>query len=193
MELTTEYWDELYREKDTAWDLGVVSPPIKAYIDQLGSARKEMDILIPGCGNSYEAAYLLDQGFTSVTLIDVSTIPTSRLTKQYEGNPNIKIICGNFFDYSGQFDLILEQTFFCAIDPSLRQAYANKAHELLKPGGKLAGVLFNRTFDERPPFGGSIDEYRELFEEKFTIKTLEPCYNSIQPRAGNEAFVILKK
>lgn len=191
MELNTEYWDGLYREKQTAWDLGVVSPPMKAYIDQLPC--RDIDILIPGCGNSYEAEYLLSQDFKSVTLIDISTIPTSRLAKQYEDNRNIKIICGDFFGYTGQFDLILEQTFFCAINPSKREGYAEKISGLLKPKGKLAGVLFDRKFEDGPPFGGSIDEYRKLFGKKFTIKTLEPCYNSIPPRSGAEAFIILQK
>jgi len=191
MELTDEYWNSLYRDKQTAWDLGMVSPPIKAYVDQLGS--KEIDILVPGGGNSYEAAYLLGEGFKSVTVIDISSIPTSRLAKQYKGNPNIKIICGDFFGYTGQFDLVLEQTFFCAINPSQRPAYVNKIHELLKSHGQLAGVLFDRRFDDGPPFGGNMEEYRKLFGEKFAIKTLEPCYNSIPPRAGTEAFIILKK
>jgi hypothetical protein len=34
-----------------------VSLPIKAYIDTLKD--KDIAILIPGCGNTYEAAYLL--------------------------------------------------------------------------------------------------------------------------------------
>jgi methyl halide transferase len=42
-----------------------------------------------------------------------------------------------------EFDLIVEQTFFCAIDPSLRKNYFKKVHQLLKPGGKLVGLLFN--------------------------------------------------
>jgi hypothetical protein len=48
-----------------------VSPPIKAYIDTL--KNKDIAILIPGCGNTYEAAYLLlEQGFTNVTVIDIA-------------------------------------------------------------------------------------------------------------------------
>ena len=46
------------------WDLGEVSPPIKSYIDTLED--KNIRILIPGCGNTYEAEYLLEQGFTKL-------------------------------------------------------------------------------------------------------------------------------
>ena len=30
-----EFWENLWEVNDTGWDLGTVSPPIKAYIDQL--------------------------------------------------------------------------------------------------------------------------------------------------------------
>jgi hypothetical protein len=66
-------------------------------------------------------------------------------------------------------------------------------HALLASGGTLAGVLFNRHFEGGPPFGGSMDEYIRLFRHKFTNITLEPCYNSITPRSGSEAFLIAKK
>lgn len=65
--------------------------------------------------------------------------------------------------------------------------------ELLKPGGKLIGLLFDRIFEGGPPFGGDKEEYEQLLKTQFTIKTLEPCYNSIQPRAGTELFMIVEK
>lgn len=65
--------------------------------------------------------------------------------------------------------------------------------ELLKPGGRLTGVWFDRDFDfEGPPFGGKSDEYKALFEKYFEIKTLAPCYNSISERFGSEVFLILE-
>lgn len=187
-----QYWDNLYQTQDTGWDIGYPSPALKEYIDQL--TGKDQYILIPGCGNSYEAEYLLEKGFTRVTLIDISPLLTATLEtkfKPYLGK-QLNIITGNFFDLAGQYDLILEQTFLSALHPSLRTSYANKIHELLKPGGKLVGVLFSRTFEDGPPFGGSQEEYINLFKEKFEIKTLEPCYNSIERRAGTEVFINVK-
>ena len=46
-----------------------------------------------------------------------------------------------------QQKLILEQTFFCAITPSLRLNYVMKVYRLVTDGGSLVGLLFNRTFD----------------------------------------------
>lgn len=185
------YWNTRYATNDATWDTGSVTEPLKEYIDQLTS--KDIPILIPGCGNSYEAAYLLQKGFTNITLIDISTV----LCKKIEGDfavylsKELRIICGDFFNHTGYYDLILEQTFFCALEPSLRKDYAAKMYELLKPCGKLAGVLFNRSFESGPPFGGNEAEYRSLFEPLFTIEIMEPCNNSIKPRAGAELFIKL--
>jgi thiopurine S-methyltransferase len=66
-------------------------------------------------------------------------------------------------------------------------------HELLKNEGKLVGVLFDRDFENSPPFGGNAEEYRNYFEPYFTFKVFEPCRNSIAPRAGSELFMILQK
>lgn len=188
--LSQEYWNNRYLQHQTGWDIGTVSTPLKEYIDQL--TDKDCSILIPGGGNSYEALYLLEQGFTDVTVIDLAPAVTEKLKHQTESyQPHIKILTGDFFELNGQYDLILEQTFFCAIDPELRKNYVSKMAALLKPHGKLVGVLFNRDFDGGPPFGGNETEYRSLFSKTFSKIFIEPCYNSIPPRAGSELFVVL--
>jgi len=181
------YWDQRWREGDTAWDIGGVSPPLQHYFEQLPD--KTISILIPGCGNAYEAAWLLDNGFTGITLLDISPQATQRLREKFAGTP-IKVLTADFFRHTGQYDLIIEQTFLCALDPSQRPAYVEKAHNLLRPGGKLAGLLFDRDFAAGPPYGDRKAEYQQLLEKKFTIKTLAPCYNSIKPRTGTELFFI---
>lgn len=189
MTLDADFWNSRYLTGQTGWDLGAPSPPLVQFIDQL--PRKDLAILIPGCGNAHEAAYLLQQGFTNITVVDLAPALTAALEKQlaaYSGK-TLRIITGNFFDLKGQYDLVLEQTFFCALDPALRKDYVRQMHALLKPGGRLAGVLFDRNFEGGPPFGGSAAEYRILFEKDFFLHTLAPCYNSIPPRAGSEVFI----
>lgn len=190
--LSADYWNERYEMGQTGWDIGFISTPLKSYIDQL--TEKNIRILIPGGGNSYEAIYLLEQGFTNVTVIDIAAALTNSLKQKLSAfGDTVQMITGDFFELKAEFDLILEQTFFCALNPELRKNYALKMIELLKPEGKLAGVLFNRRFEGGPPFGGNKEEYRKLFSPYFTIKTMEICYNSIPPRAGSELFIILKK
>ena len=186
------YWNKQYESNTTGWDLGEVSPPIKAYIDQI--ENKNCRILIPGCGNTYEADYLLQQNFTNITIIDIAPTLVKKLNIKYADNPNIHIILGDFFTHEGQYDLIIEQTFFCAINPTLRELYVKKMNELLAPNGKLMGVLVNRTFDvQGPPFGGSQDEYKKSFEPNFDFMHFIPCYNSYHKRANTELFILLQK
>ena len=187
------YWDKRYQDHETGWDMGKPSPPLKEYIDQL--INKDIAVLIPGCGNAYEAVYMLQQGFTNITLVDISPLLVDAVEKRlsnYTGK-QLRVICDDFFNLQQKFDLILEQTFFCALDPSLRKAYADKMYNILNPGGKLVGVLFNRSFDESPPFGGNKEEYEKLFAGRFHIKVIEHCYNSIEKRKGNELFINFAK
>lgn len=190
-QLSPEYWNKKYQDAETGWDLGAVSPPLKDYIDQL--TDKEIKILIPGCGRAYEAIYLSRLGFKNITVADVAQEPLNALKAQKWGK-SIQALQTDFFDLTGTFDLMLEQTFFCALPPEKREAYVEKSLNLLKPSGKIAGVLFDFPLtDDGPPFGGSYDEYFRLFSKGFEIKKLEKCHNSVKPRLGRELFFIFEK
>lgn len=189
--LSEEFWTSRYMNCQTGWDLGVVSPPLKAYFDQLED--RSIRILIPGCGNAHEAEYLHEQGFSNVHVIDLSQEPLNSLLKRVSNFPMEHTHQGDFFKHEGEYDLIVEQTMFCAIDPKLRPDYAKKAASLLSPKGKLVGVLFNTTFEGGPPFGGSMEEYLTYFRPYFSMIHMEECYNSVGPRANREAFIILRR
>ena len=185
------FWENKYLTNSTGWDLGEVSPPIKSYIDKL--QNKDITILIPGCGNAYEAAYLLNQGFTNVTVIDIAPTLVNHLLSKFKNNLNINIIQGDFFEHQEKYDLIIEQTFFCALPPLMRQKYVWKMHQLLKPKGILMGLLFNRDFDVSPPFGGSLAEYQNLFKNSFDFNVLAVAKNSMEKRQGSELFFEFKR
>ena len=191
MELNKDNWNSRYKTKETGWDIGFVSPALKEYIDQITDFN--IKILIPGCGNAYEAEYLFKKGFKNIFIVDYSEIAISNLIKRIPDFPIFNTICDDFFNISGQYDLILEQTFFCAIDPTLRDNYAKKASSLLKNDGKLVGLFFSLPmFSDHPPFGGSIEEYIKCFSKLFLIIKMERCYNSIKSRTNKELFFILQ-
>lgn len=186
--LDANFWNQKHSENNTPWNINQASPPLTTYIDQLKD--KSIKILIPGAGHAHEANYLLEKGFTNVTICDISEIAIENIkNKTLEGK--ITFVTGDFFELSGKYDLILEQTFFCALHPSMRKNYIIKTYNLLNDGGKLVGVLFDRIFEqEGPPFGGTKEEYEKLFSEKYYIQKMEKCYNSIGPRLGHELFFI---
>ena len=177
--LNKSYWENRYTENETGWDIGVISTPLQTYIDQL--TNKNISILIPG------------GGFKDTYVMDIAQKPLDTILERNEIEKRY-LIHQDFFEHNGQYDLIIEQTFFCALDPTLRRNYVTKMLELLKPNGKIIGLLFNFELTlEGPPFGGSKEEYIDLFNDYFTIKTLENCYNSIKPRSNKELFFIFEK
>ncbi len=192
-DLSANYWDRRYLGKDFGWDLGEISTPLKTYFDQINDAS--VSILIPGAGNAYEAEYLVNKGFRNVYVCDFALSPLQNLKKRCPELNEKHLLHSDFFELNNlQFDLIIEQTFFCALNRELRKKYFQKMHELLKPKGKLVGLLFDDVLNaNEPPFGGSADEYKTYFKDLFEIHYYEPCYNSIKPRAGRELFIHLIK
>lgn len=191
--LNKEYWEERYAMENMGWDIGSVSPPLRAYIDQL--SKKEMRILMPGAGYGYEAIYLFEKGFKNTFVVDIAEKPLKEIQAKCPDFPKDHLMHSDFFELKlKEFDLVLEQTFFCALLPHLRGSYVKRMHEILNPGGKLAGLFFDFPLTENgPPFGGSEAEYMDLFQPMFRILKLERAFNSVRPRQGNELFFIFEK
>lgn len=191
-----EFWQQRYESGSIQWDMGQVSPPLKVYIDQLPESAKDQRILVPGAGNAYEVGYLHEQGFTNVVLVDFALAPIKDFAKRYSDFPAEHLICADFFELSPkgyQFDWILEQTFFCAINPLRRDEYVEQMAALLKPNGKLIGLLFNVDFGrDEPPFGGTLKEYQKRFAPYFNIDVMETSTNFHPARQGSELFMSLQ-
>lgn len=186
------YWNNRYIKKETGWDIGYASPPIVSYVDTLKD--RSLSILIPGAGNAYEAEYLFNQGFNNVTIVDIAEEAINSFSKRVPQFPRQYLINEDFFLHNGYYDLILEQTFFCALPPSLRTAYAQKMHTLLKSKGILAGLLFHaELYQDHPPYGGTKMEYTNYFSPYFEFHSFDIATNSIPPRQGKELFIKLEK
>ncbi|GAB2966471.1 methyltransferase domain-containing protein [Hymenobacter coalescens] len=188
------YWSTRYAAGQDQWDAGAITEPLRAYLAQLGppDARR---ILIPGAGRAYEAEYLHRAGWPEVWVADFAAAPLQALQQRVPDFPAAHLLRADFFQLGGRFDLLLEQTFFCALDPALRPAYARQCAELLRPGGKLVGLLFDGLVGpgDGPPFGGTREEYREYFAPYFDFVHFEAAYNSIKPRQGRELFICLRR
>jgi hypothetical protein len=105
-----DFWDKRYQDNDIGWDVGEITTPLKEYFNQLKD--KSLTILIPGAGNSYEAEYLHQSGFTNVIVIDIAPTVIAKFKERVPNFPEAHIISKNFFELVGQFDIIIEQTFF---------------------------------------------------------------------------------
>lgn len=187
-----KYWTDRYLLNQTGWDIGYASTPLVEYMQQIED--KDLSILIPGAGYGHEAIHLHEQGFTNISVCDISSIPLQNISKKAPSFPKGNLLEKDFFSLDKTYDLILEQTFFCALHPDQRPAYVSKMRDLLKDNGKLAGLLFAIEFNkDGPPWGGHKENYMEIFKHHFNILEMEISYNSIPSRSGNEYFFRMKR
>lgn len=187
MELNEQYWQQRYEQGHTPWDMGMASPPLTGFLQQ--RYHRQARILIPGAGRAHEAVWLWHHGFTNIWVVDLVPQALAEVQKRLPDLPPAQLIHEDFFALSGRYDLVLEQTFFCALAPRLRGDYARQMAQLLPRGGSLVGLWFDFPLAEGPPFGGSPAEYRDTLAPFFNFYRLERCYNSIPPRQGKELFI----
>lgn len=188
LKLDSEYWNNRYLDKTHRWDIGYPSPAITNYFDKIKD--KSSRILIPGCGSAYEGEYLHKNGFSNITLLDVSEESKKLFMARVPDFTNFRV--EEFFELEGQFDYIIEQTFFCALNPNLRNDYAQKMKTLLAPKGKLVGLMFEaELYQDHPPFGGSKLDYLSIFSPHFSSIKMNITNDSIKERLGRELFVEL--
>ena len=197
--LDARYWDKRYATGSTGWDLGRANSGLIQEVRQ--RASKDDRILIPGAGSAYEAEALWNAGFVNTVVVDWAPQAFTRLRSQdtvaHFAKVGVDVLAQtrvtDFFDLNSKFDLLLEQTFFCALPPAQRPAYVEQAYRLLQPNGQWLGILFNREFPTSgPPFGGTLAEYKQLFSRFFHIDHLDVWNHSVGPRLGSELLGVMR-
>ena len=191
-----EYWENIYLNNDTGWDLGGPTP----YIEKISDEIKKGKVIILGCGRGYDAVMLAKKGF-EVTAVDFSPSAIKFLNNLANKQcASVKIIQKDIFslieDFKGHYDYVIEQTCFCAIDIKRRSEYELLVNKLLKVKGKLIGLWFpigKEVAEGGPPFGVSIEEIKLLFKNKWDIVKEEYSTLSIEKRRGREKIIIFEK
>ena len=192
--LDAEFWNRRYAEGDTPWDLGQPSPVLQGLLE--GLERLPGPALVLGAGRGHDARLLVEAG-VPVTLVDFAPLALEAAAAGLPAS-SVELMAADLFDLPGiwperRFDLLIEHTCFCAIDPSRRAEYAQVAAHLVAPGGLLVGVFYEFDRPDGPPFGSNRDEIRRLFEGAFTIHRLELSTRSIERRQGMELEAIFER
>ena len=190
-----EDWQKHYDEDDLRWDLEVVSPPF-VYLWETKRIQP-CRTLIPGCGRGHEVLFFAQQGF-DVTAVDFASGAVNLLKRSLEDNGvYARVMNLDFFELplelNGQYDLILEQTFFCAISPNNRSRYAQTVHRMLKPNGRLIALFYETGEEGGPPFNTTPDQIWEQFSKYFMIEELDKTSHSAERRKGKEWLSFLRK
>ena len=184
-------WDQAYQENFTPWDKGEPSPPL---VEWLVRNKLTGRVLVPGCGVGHDVAHLVSLGIDAHGL-DIA--PTAiALAKERYPQMAERFACGDLFEFSGQFDAIVEHTCLCALPPEWRARYRDAVVSLLKPGGLFLGVFFiNPGMDPGetgPPFGISPEELTALFAQPFEIIESQVPETAYPGREGRECLRLLR-
>lgn len=193
----SDFWEELYRNNNVAWDLRTPTP---AFIDLLNSEYflNKNKMLVVGCGYGYDAIEAAKKGF-NVTALDFSETAIE-FAKTLAGKEKVRVnfLVEDFFNlnnsFLNSFEIIFDYVTYCAIDPARRKEYADKISQLLKPEGLFAIILFpveNRVGG--PPFAVDVNEATNFFSDKLELIISTDKINSIKPRKGRELLQIYRK
>ena len=188
-------WQRHYEENDLGWELGQVAPPfVKLWQEEKLPLGK---VLVPGCGRGHEVVFLAENGF-DVTAIDFSSGAVTYLKNALKKrNLEGRILHQDFFSldesHEGVYDLVLEQTFFCAISPKQRRDYVLNVSRILKPGGILVGLFYHTDKQGGPPYNTTRENIETHFSENFEIQELDKTSLSSEQRKDKEWLGILKK
>ena len=191
----SQYWEDKYLADSLGWDLGGPTPIFRQMASKLNPGK----VCIVGCGHGHDAIVFAQKGF-EVTAVDFAPSAIVALKTLAESSQvKINAVEANIFSlthkYANTFDYIIEQTCFCAIDPSRRVEYEAVVKSILKPGGQLVGLWFplDKTLEEGgPPYATRIDEVKSIFDLGWGIVKEEFPDLSIGPRKGREKLIIFK-
>ncbi|KAK1270373.1 putative thiol methyltransferase 2 [Acorus gramineus] len=150
-------WNKCWEQGLTPWDIGRPTPVLVDLLEKGGLPKGRA--LVPGCGTLF------------------SSLPNANC---------FKFLLGDFFSWrpTELFDLIFDYTFFCAIEPSMRPAWASQVRDMLKPDGELITLMFPiGDCEGGPPYNVSLDTYEEVLHPMgFRAISVEDNELAIGPR-----------
>jgi len=182
--LEINQWNERYLAGRFPWDLGMPSPLVMRLVDQ--EFRPPARVLIVGCGRGWEVEALAQRGF-DVMGLDIAPAALDLVTMRVGQRTNLSLQVGDVLNMPpsmlGTYDILVEHTCFCTINPSLWSAYANSVASVLAPGGHFVGAFlsFENNKYGGPPFGTDLETVRWLFAEHFVIRRLRRAPESFPP------------
>jgi hypothetical protein len=183
------FWDERFERGFTPWDQAGVQPAFEVF----AVAHPGLPVLIPGCGNAWEAGWLAERGY-DVRAIDFAPAAVARARSALGSHAAI-VEQADFFTYQPPFTAgwIFERAFLCALPKALRSRYAARMARLLPAGGLLAGFFFLGDTPSGPPFGIDRSELDGLLTPHFELIDDRPVEGSIPVFQGRERWMTWRR
>ncbi len=186
-------WSERYTQNDTGWDMGGPSPSLVWAVEKLKLPKMRVAVL--GCGVGHDAQLFASKGH-KVTGIDFSPEAIHKAETLYPSNANLQWVCRDVFEISEEFkasfDLVVEHTCFCAIDPLRRGELVRVWKSILSPEGQVLGVFFVMPKTYGPPYGSTEEEIHDLMAKDFRKNLWVRSKVSHPGRLGRELIVLAR-
>uniref|UniRef100_A0A061QZZ2 S-adenosyl-l-methionine-dependent methyltransferase n=1 Tax=Tetraselmis sp. GSL018 TaxID=582737 RepID=A0A061QZZ2_9CHLO len=191
------------------WDTQAPSPALAQLLSSGFVDVQQKSVVVPGCGRGYDLALFLEAGAQKAVGLEIAPSAVKSAQQYLSGLSGLDgreaVVEADFFKYADScpdestFDFGYDYTFFCAIHPDLRRAWADSWAKLLKPGGSLVVLQFpmsDQPSSTGPPWNVSDSAYEEVlatagfqrvFHEKVKAELSHPS------RAGREVMAVWRK
>jgi SAM-dependent methyltransferase len=198
------FWEHYYHEPEIPWDLGAAAPPLVHWLENNPTCFQQhaiVKVVVLGAGAGHDAALFTQPNGLSknstVTGLDYAPSAIQMATKRYGKIPNLQFEQADCLNLTNgplaaslhhTFDLAIEHTFFCAIQPEQRDAYIENLCFVLKPKGYFLGLFWNHGGPGGPPFDTTPEAIQQHFAPHFHLLTLDQATGS-HPRRQNKEWL----
>lgn len=189
----SQLWSQRYITHETGWDMGAPSPSLLWAVDKLKLPKMRVAVL--GCGLGHDAHFMASKGHM-VTGFDFSAEAIQSAEALYPSQTNLKWVCKDVFEMSEEFknsfDLVLEHTCFCAVDPERRKELVKVWKNILSDEGQVLGIFFVMPKTYGPPYGATEQEIHDLLVKEFRFNLWTRSRASHPKRLGRELIVLTR-
>ena len=186
----TDDWLERWQEGRIGWHEQEGNRSLKKHWNATGKR-----VLVPLCGKSVDMLWLEQQG-NEVLGVELSGIAVRAFFEEnklnydeYDGanhryvavDRDISIICGDFFEFSGEkFDACYDRGAFAALAGLARPNYAAQISSMLLPNAfhLLLTLEYDQSLVDGPPFSISSDEVAQYWPSLERIDTYDDIENA---------------
>jgi methyl halide transferase len=135
-----DFWQTRFARGDTPWDRGAPGPWLLRALDQ-GLVKPGQRVLVPGCGSGHDVAALARAGL-QVTGLDYASEALARTRARLasdglDDHPDLVLADALTWQPAHPFDVIYEQTCWCALHPDHWLTYAAQLYRWLTDDGQL--------------------------------------------------------
>ncbi|BDR13798.1 thiopurine S-methyltransferase [Vibrio sp. STUT-A11] len=174
-----EFWHNKWASNKIGFHLEDVNPLLPQHWHHT-SPKREDTVLVPLCGKSEDLAWLATK-HDEVIGVELSQIAVRAFFAEHFYTPmvtplngmhelyqfdELSIYTGDFFTAPvSQVDIVYDRAALVALPQEMREEYADRLKQLLKPGGRILLVTLNYPQQEMagPPFSVPVNEIEQLF------------------------------